>query len=162
MPFEQTFEQHSPPKLHLLPSGEHGGLPQMPFEQTFEQHSPPKLHLLPSGEHGGLPQMPFEQTLEQHSPPKLHPKPSGVHVMHCGLPQTWLTSPTQMLSHELLQQKLSNWQIAVTHGSHPDISAGPTVHRSWAHGPVTPQTPLLQVPLQHCAPTLHMPPSGEH
>jgi hypothetical protein len=129
---------------------------QQLFATQFPQVEPSDGHI------GWLPHTPPEQMPVQHCVPFEHIPPSGVQVMHCELPHSELTSSTQMPSQETLQQKGSNWQIVVTHGSHPDISAGPTVHRSWAHGPVTPQMPLLQVPLQHCPPTLHMPPSGVH
>jgi hypothetical protein len=54
-----------------------------------------------------------------------------------------------MPSHAVWQQKESFWQIARTHGSHPNWSGEPAVHRLWAHGPLPLQTPFVQEPPQH-------------
>lgn len=55
-------------------------------------------------------------------------------------PQTLPTSPTQTESQELLQQNESTWQIDVTHGSQPEVSAAPVTHLSWT------QLPLHDIP----------------
>jgi hypothetical protein len=55
------------------------------------------------------------------------------------------TSPTQMLSHELLQQNESAAQILVTHGSQPETSLLPCAQMPWAQTPTSTQAPPLQV-----------------
>jgi hypothetical protein len=49
-------------------------------------------------------------------------------VIGQAIPQTLETSPTHVLSHELLQQYGSTAQICVTHGSHPLWRATPVEH----------------------------------
>jgi hypothetical protein len=51
------------------------------------------------------------------------------------MPQMLPTSPTQIESHESVQQNESTAQIDVTHGSQPETRATPVEHSGWLHVP---------------------------
>ena len=186
MPFEHVLVQHGTFTLHGTPSGRHIGLPQMPVVQTPEQQGP--LHGTPFGRHC-TPHCPVGPHVpEQHIAPTMHALPLGSHgpqkpLVHTPL-QHWsamvhaVSLGWQVVAHTPFmhapeqQSPLAahippgGWQLP------PHTPLGPHVPEqqfvpvmqglpSDEHG-ISPQTPLLQLPVQQSVSSWQAPPGAAH
>jgi hypothetical protein len=118
-------------------------------------HWPLALHVVPLTQ---LPHVPL-----QPSGPHCLPLHWGVHVGLHDCLQMDLTSPTQMLSHFVLQQYGSWAHISVAHGSHDGVSLLPVLQMGCEHVVLPTHCPAGS----HVSPLLQLPheplqPSGPH
>jgi hypothetical protein len=135
--------------LQLSPHTEPTSLTQIESHRVLQQYES-TLQIFVT--HASQPDFSFVPVLHSECvhvvppPPPLHDSP-----------HTLATSPTQMLSHAVVQQYESTAQISVAHGSHPVCSTLPVEQIGCGHDPPVVHVPaaLHVVPFEHDP---HVPP----